>query len=159
LVLLKDGPQPITEYAFGIVAGIGYAVLMPPRKHAYLDSVMAAGSFWFPLWGIANIVLFSAFSGQFMEAGFASMQKQLPGLFLWILFGVFFGLLAQLGGDVVDSIWGKETLENTASPVTSRHILIPGGGFAGMKTAEDLESVARGELIISRKSEAILKAH
>jgi hypothetical protein len=76
LVLLKEGPQPITEYAFGIVAGIGYAVLMPPRKHAYLDSVMAAGSFWFRLWGIATIVLFFAFSGQFMEAGFASLQLQ-----------------------------------------------------------------------------------
>ena len=149
VVLLKIGPQPIAGYAFGIVAGIGYAVCMPPRKHAYVDSVMAAGSFGFPLWGIANIVLFPALAGRFMEAGFATMQEQLPDLFVWILFGVFFGLLVQLCGDGVDAIWGKETLENAGPPVPSRHILILGGGFAGMKTAEELEERLAGDPSVS----------
>ena len=147
--LLKIGPQPIAGYVFGIVAGIGYAVLMPPRKYAYVESIMAAGSFGVPLWGIANIVLFPALAGRFMEAGFASMQEQLPDLFVWILFGTFFGLLAQLGSDAVESIWGQETLANEAPPAATRHILILGGGFAGMKTAEELEERLAGDSSVS----------
>jgi NADH:ubiquinone reductase (H+-translocating) len=139
MVLLKIGPQPIRRYAFGMIAGISYAILMPPRKNAYVDSIMAASSFGVPLWGILTVVLFPALAGRFMKAGFASMQEQLPDLFVWILFGVFFGLLAQLSSDAVESIWGKETLENEAPPAATRHILILGGGFAGMKTAEKLE--------------------
>jgi len=147
--LLKIGPQPIAGYVFGIVAGIGYAVLMSPRKYAYVESIMAAGSFGVPLWGIANIVLFPALAGRFMEAGFASMQEQLPDLFVWILFGAFFGLLAQLGSDAVESIWGQETLANEAPPAATRHILILGGGFAGMKTAEELEERLAGDSSVS----------
>jgi len=147
--LLKIGPQPAAGYAFGIIAGIGYAVLMPPRKGAYVDSVMAAGSFGFPLWGIANIVLYPALSGRFMEAGFATMQEQLPALFFWIFFGVFFGLLAQLFSDGADAIWGKETLENAVPPAAPKHILILGGGFAGMKTAEELEERLAGDSSVS----------
>lgn len=145
MVLLKAGTQPIAEYVFGVVAGIGYAVLMPPRKNAYIDSIMAAGSFGLPLWGISNIVLFPALGGRFMDAGLASMQERLPDLFLWILFGVLFGLLAQLGSDGVQRIWGEEAQENTSPPVASRHILILGGGFAGMKTAEELEERLAGD--------------
>ena len=110
---------------------------------------MAAGSFGFPLWVISNVVLFPALAGRFMEAGFASMQERIPDLFLWIVFGAFFGLLAQLGSDGVDLIWGKEALENAVPPVASRHILILGGGFGGMKTAEELEERLAGDSSVS----------
>ena len=139
IVLLKAGPQPVTGYAFGVAAGICYAILMPPRKNAYVDSAMAAGSFAFPLWAISNIVLFPAMAGRFMESGFASMQEQLPDLFSWVIFTVAFGVLAQLGSDAVASIWGPENLESAERREPSRQILILGGGFAGMKTAEELE--------------------
>jgi len=147
--LLKIEPQPIASYAFGIVTGIGYAVLIPPRKGAYVESIMGAGSFAFPLWGIANIVPFPALSGRFMEAGFASMQEQLPDLFLWIFFGVLLGFLMQLGSDGVDAFWGKEAQEDAVPPVASRHILILGGGFAGMKTAERLEEMLATDSSVS----------
>ena len=149
MVFLKAGTEPIAEYVFGTLSGMGYAVLMPPRKDAYVDSIMAAGSFGFPLWGISNIVLFPALSGRFMEAGFASMQEQLPSLFLWILYGVLFGFLLQLGSEGVDAIWGKEAPEDAVSPVASRHVLILGGGFAGMKTAEELEERLAGDSSVS----------
>jgi len=149
LVLVKAGTQPIAEYIFGAVVGIGYAVFMPPRKNAYVDSIMAAGSFGIPLWGISTVVLFPILTGRSMEAGFASMQGQLPDLFLWMLFGVMFGLLVQLGSDGVDWIWSKQSPETAVPPVTSKHILILGGGFAGMKTAEELEERLAGDPSVS----------
>jgi NADH:ubiquinone reductase (H+-translocating) len=142
-------PQAIEEYAVGVIAGIGYAILMPPRKNAYVDSIMAAGSCAFPLWAISNIALFPTLAGRFTEAGSASMQKQISDLPLWIIFGVFCGLLVQLGSDSIDLIWDKETPANAVPPLNSRRILILGGGFAGMKTAEELEERLAGDPSVS----------
>ena len=149
VVLLKGCPQPVAGYAFGIAAGVGFAVLLPPRKNAYIESVMAAGSFGFPLWGIANFALFPALAGRFMSAGFASAQEQISDLFSWVIFCVVFGLLAQVGSDGLDSTWGKEPLESPAPRAALRHILILGGGFAGMKTAEELEERLSGDSSVS----------
>ncbi len=139
--LLKFGDHHISEYIFGLAFGIGYAILFRPKRYSFVDSMMAAGSFSFPLWVISGSVLFPALAGHFMQARFAPLQSQIPDLFLWIIFGVLLGLLVQWGNDSSDRIWGKEDEDNEAVPQATTRILILGGGFAGVKTAEELEKI------------------
>ena len=67
------------------------------------------------------------------------MREHFPALVGWVLHGVTPGLLAQMLNDVAGRLLGPEpTLQpDISSP--SKRILILGGGFAGMKTAECLE--------------------
>lgn len=143
--LLGIGPVPIVTYTFGIAAGIIYSILIPPRQGAYIDNAMAAGSFGIPLWGITDALLFPLFSGHVIQTGFAGMTEQFPSLFVWVRFGVLLGLLLQLFNDGAQWIWGSEISGEADLQIIPKQILILGGGFAGMKTAEELERVFGGD--------------
>src|ERR1700678_4311585 len=68
------------------------------------------------------------------------MRMHLPALIAWISYGAFLGLFIQGLTDIAESTLEPERAD--ASPSTSRNekqIVILGGGFAGMRTAECLE--------------------
>src|SRR5271169_5168945 len=123
----------------GATIGAAFALSAGPTPGAYLDNIMTAGALGVPLWGILSVITLPLLSGQKPEWSAAQMREHFPALVGWVLYGVTVGVLVQLLNDVATRLLGPEPAPQPASADPKKRILILGGGFAGMTTAECLE--------------------
>ena len=123
----------------GSAIGVAFVATTGPTPGAYVDNMMAAGALGVPLWGIFSVIIFPLMQGQMPEWSAAQMREHFPALVGWVLYGVALGLLAQLLNNVAQRFLGPEPEPTLANSAPGKRILILGGGFAGMKTAECLE--------------------
>ena len=129
--------------AIGTVIGAAYAFSTRRTPHAYADNLMAAGALGVPLWGLISVIVFPVLCGQRLDWGPEAVRAHFPALVGWIVYGALLGLLIQAGGDLTERIFGPVARELTPVPSERKRIVILGGGFAGMKTAECLEQELR----------------
>ena len=133
----------------GAALGAGFAIGTGPTHGAYLDNMMTAGAYGVPLWGILSVIAFPLFSGQMPEWSAEQMRVHFPALVGWVLFGVALGLFTQLLNDVAANLLGPEPAPPVSEAEPIKRILILGGGFAGMKTAECLEQELQRDRSVS----------
>ena len=125
------------------VIGMIYAFSMTHMPHAYVDNLMAAAALGVPAWGLISVVLLPLLSGQKLEWRAEEMTSHFSALVGWVLYGASLGLFTQVLCDLAQRLLGPETKEVAPVPQTRKRIVILGGGFAGMKTAERLEQELR----------------
>jgi NADH:ubiquinone reductase (H+-translocating) len=125
------------------VIGMIYAFSMTHMPHAYVDNLMAAAALGVPAWGLLSVVLLPLLSGQKLEWRAEEMTSHFSALVGWVLYGASLGLFTQVLCDLAQRLLGPETKEVAPVPQTRKRIVILGGGFAGMKTAERLEQELR----------------
>src|SRR5215469_10801614 len=142
-VLVLGLDHPGSSIAIGILVGAAYSASIQKTSHAYVDNLMAAGSLGIPLWGLVSVVAVPLLYGQRPEWSAQQMRGQFPALVAWVLFGALLGLLTQAFSDLAERIFGTQAEGATQSLAPKTRIVILGGGFAGMKTAECLEQQLR----------------
>ena len=123
----------------GIVVGAAYSITSPIRG-AYVDNLMSAGAIGVPLWAIVSVITLPLVSGHTPEWSAEQMRQHFPAL-------VGVGALRGHNRPANTSVacLGREILgpEPIPKPLSTgpKQIVILGGGFAGMTTAQNLEDV------------------
>jgi NADH dehydrogenase len=139
----------LPEFAVAAVAGSIYAMCFPPNSGTYADNMMASASLGIPLWGVTNGILIPFLSSRHMAWDAAAMKDNFARLLVWILFGTALGVLLQAFSQLAAVQFGTEVAPTVATPASVKRIVILGGGFAGMKTAESLEEQFAGDNSVS----------
>jgi NADH dehydrogenase len=88
-------------------------------------------------------------SGQMPEWTAEQVRQHFPAAVGWVVYGALLGIIKQALDDIAERSFGPE-LAPQAPPVSVRkRIVILGGGFAGMRTAECLEEKLRTDFSAS----------
>jgi NADH dehydrogenase len=124
---------------FGSAIGIAYAISFAPKRGAYVDNVMAGAALGIPWWGLINIILVPVLASSTPQWDAHQMREQVPALVGWVVYGSLMGLLVQVFTDLLHEVLGPEPPPIDPSTLPKKHIVILGGGFAGMELASSLE--------------------
>ncbi|MGA8224238.1 MAG: NAD(P)/FAD-dependent oxidoreductase [Candidatus Acidiferrales bacterium] len=144
----------------GAMWGAYYGACSRPARHAYADNLMTAAALGVPLWGLVSVIALPVFEGQKPQWNAEDMREHFPALVGWVLYGVVLGLVNQGLTDWASSVWGPESEPSASTLPPKKQIVILGGGFAGMTTAQclerELEREVSAHIILISETNALL---
>jgi len=132
-------PHPLTAELLAIAVGAACSASMSHTHGAYVDNMLTGAALGVPLWALISIIAFPLLYSRAPDWSAEQMRTHFPMLVGWVLYGASLGLLGQLFNAVAEHLLGPEPPRAISQPKEVRRIVILGGGFAGMTTADSLE--------------------
>src|SRR5277367_139156 len=137
------------SFLLGIAIGTAYSAAVRSARRAYPDNLIAGASLGVPLWGLITVMAVPLLSGQMPEWSAEQMREHFPALVGWVVYGALLGIIKQGLDDIAEHSFGPELPPKAPAVSVRKRIVILGGGFAGMRTAECLEEKLGGDFSIS----------
>src|ERR1700737_1414123 len=115
-----------------------------------IDRAMTCAALGLPFWATINVILLPLVAGQQPQWTAEKMRALFPALICWLLFSFFLGILGSAVREAAKYFLGPESPARAISrPEKAIQVVILGGGFAGVTTAEHLEKQFRGDPRVS----------
>jgi NADH:ubiquinone reductase (H+-translocating) len=132
-----------TALVAGTVAGGIYALAFARPPRASVDGLMTGATLGVPLWAVLEVIVIPLLQGRTPQWTGEGMRSLMPELAGWVLSGAAIGGLFPLLNGLASRVLGPErrTDRTPQASTPPKHILILGGGFGGMTTAQNLERV------------------
>jgi len=138
VILHAAGSHLSVPFTLALLLAIVYSLLVRPEPGAYIGNAMIGGTIGIVIWAVS--LPLTAGRNRALDAGL--MRDNFGSLIGWVFFGLLFGFFLQVFHQIVFRVWGGE-VEPATVPTTPIRIVILGGGFAGMRTAERLEALLK----------------
>jgi NADH dehydrogenase len=133
----------------GVIAGVLFLAAYRPAERAPIDGLMEAATFGIPAWALLHVIALPLLDGESPRWTAEEMRSEFSPLVGWVLFSAALGLVAHPARWIVTKIVGAEPVPIVPTPPPPKRIVILGGGFAGVSTAEHLERLFRIDRSIS----------
>ena len=139
--------QSALAVALVMIGGVVLASVSPRAIGSgdCLDSAFTAAALGLPLWGAVSVCTLPVLAGRGPQWTAEGMRSLFPALIGWLLAGFLLGVLTPLARWLVERWLGPEPVAPPASLAAKKQILILGGGFAGVGTAQELERLFRAD--------------
>ena len=148
-VLITTMQHGVWSLILGVVTGAAYSAARQPARRAYIDNLMTGGSLGVPLWSLISVIAVPLLSGQMPEWTAEQTRQHFPALVGWVVYGASLGIIKQALDDIAERSFGPELAPQAPQVSVRKRIVILGGGFAGMRTAECLEEKLRTDFSTS----------
>jgi hypothetical protein len=120
-----------------------------------LDGGLTFAVLGIPVWALIDVIVVAAFASGAPAWTAPEMRAAFPAFVGWIVYGASLALLIRVAGDAVDRLAGPlpaaVACERGQLPPPTR-VVVPGGGFAGVTTAQTLERLfgAERDVVLTR---------
>ena len=141
LVLIKIQGMPIASVFSGALFGLTYAFAGQFEPQTYVDGCLTGGALGVPAWIFFSVILYPTLGGRMPEWRDAQMHALFPELIGWLISGAIVGLTTSVLSDLALARFGTEPAPQTMPQPEQKRVVILGGGFGGVTTAQELEKL------------------
>lgn len=148
ILLIATFDAWLLPLVLGVLAGLAIGSIAANR-HSLLDNMMTSAALGVAAWALVNIIALPLLGGQPLQWTVTGMRAAFAALAGWVMFGAALAGLMTMLNRLASRLLKTPDTPKAQTPEIKTRVVVLGGGFAGMTTAQQLEHAFGTDLSVS----------